>query len=138
MLQKTDKIFPFDNQRCCVYARMETDPLRLQKFPVDEHMHVMLLIIYQPKGRDRAGHHPQIFLQSLLGSKTELSLMQLVLYIMDVHVLVTVQQHKVVPVSFMVAEEEVLAMLGIMAGPILLGNLDCRGRRMLQIFEFDV
>ena len=64
--------------------------------------------------------------------------MQLLLNVVDIHLLITVEADQIMLVALMVAEEEVLAVLGIVAGPVLLGNFDGRGGRMLQIFVRNV
>ena len=58
--------------------------------------------------------------------------------IVDVHVLVAVEADQIVLVALVVAEEEVLAVFGVVPGPVLLGNLDGRGGRVLQILVRDV
>lgn len=117
---------------------MEAHLFGLLKLFINEDMHMVLRIVDQSEGCDRAGLHTQIFHQAGLRSKAELALVQLMLYVMDVHVLVAVEQHQIVAVALVVPEEEVLAVLGIVACPVLFGNLDGRGRGMLQILEFDV
>ena len=117
---------------------METHALRLLQLTVKEHMHMVLRVVDESERGHGARSHAQIFHQSRFRGEAQLALMQLFLDVVDVHVLVAVETDQIVLVALVVAEEEVLAVLGIVPGPVLLGNLDGRGGRMLQIFVGDM
>ena len=99
---------------------------------------MVLRVVDESERGHGARGHAQIFHQSRFRGEAQLALMQLFLDVMDVHVLVTVEADQIVLVAFVVSEEEVFAVLGFVPGPVLLGNLDGRGGRMLQIFVGDV
>ena len=89
-------------------------------------MDVALLIIDQPEGRNRARTQTQPTRHTLLRCKRQLTLMQALLEVVDGQRLFAIEDHKVVAVALMIAEEEVLAVLRAILTPILTGNLDGR------------
>lgn len=48
----------------------------------------------------------------------------------DCHLLMTFEDHQIMTVTLMVAEEEILAMDGIYVLPVFKGQFDCRKRRV--------
>ena len=52
------------------------------------------------------------------------------LKVVNRHILVAVEAYQVVAIALVVAEKEVLAVHRAIVVPILLGNLDCRRRRV--------
>ena len=117
---------------------MEAHALRLLQLTVKEHVHVVFRVVDEPERGHRAGRHPQILHQPRLRGEAQLALVQLFLDVVDVHVLVAVKTDQIVLVALVVAEEEVLAMLRIVPGPVLLGNLDGRRGRVLQVLVRDM
>ena len=99
---------------------------------------MVLRVVDESERGHGARSHAQIFHQSRFRGEAQLALMQLFLDVVDVHVLVAVEADQIVLVALVVAEEEVLAVLGVMPCPVLLGNLDGRGGRVLQILVRDV
>ena len=69
--------------------------------------------------------------------KAQLALMEPFLNVVDIHHAVAVEDHQIVLVPLVVAEKEVLAMLGIVTGPILLGNLNGRCLGMFKVLKIN-
>ena len=138
MLQETFEIFSFHDERGSILAWVEAHALGILQLLVQKEVHVVFRVVDESERRYRTGFHAEVFHQSLLRGEAQFALVQLFLDVVDVHILIAVETDQIVLVALMVAEEEVFAMFGIVSGPILFGNFDGRGGRMLQIFVRDV
>ena len=71
---------------------------------------MFFLVIHQAEGAYRSGLHPEIFFQPPSRSKTELALGQVLLQQLHVKVAILFKNDQVMPVAFVVAEKEILAV----------------------------
>ncbi len=138
MLQETFEIFSFHDERGSILAWVEAYALGILQLLVQKEVHVVFRVVDESERRYRTGFHAEVFHQSLLRGEAQFALVQLFLDVVDVHILIAVEADQIVLVALMVAEEEVLAVFRVVSGPILFGNFDGRGGRMLQIFVWDV
>ena len=138
VLQESFEIRTGNHQRSGVFAGVEAQTFGVLQLFVQEEVHVVFRVVDESERRYRTGFHAEVFHQSLLRGEAQFALVQLFLDVVDVHVLVAVEADQIVLVALVVAEEKVLAVFRVVSGPILLGNLDGRGGRMLQIFVWNV
>ena len=131
MLQESFEILAFHDERGGVDAGMETDALGILQLFVEEEMHMVLGVVDESEGGHGTGLHAEVFHQARFRGEAQLALMQLLFDVVDVHVLVAIEADQIMLVALVVAEEEVLAVLGIVPCPVLFGNLDGRCGRML-------
>ena len=134
VLQETFEILALHDERGGVDAGVEAHALSVLQLPVEEDMYVVFGVVDESERRYGTGHHAQILHQPLLGGKAQFALVQLFFDVVDVHVLVAIEADQIVLVALVVAEEEVLAVFGIVSRPVLLCNFDGRRRRVLQVF----
>lgn len=97
---------------------------------------MVFCVVDEAEWSHRAGFHSEIFHKSSLGCKTEFALVKLFFDVVNVHVLVAVENHKIVSVAFVVSEKQILAMFCIVAGPILFGDLNSGCFGVLKVLEF--
>ena len=94
-----------------VVVGVETEQAVLLQVFVEEKVYVVLGVVYQTKRRYRARLQAKILLHALWRCKREFSLMQALLQVVNVEVALAVKHNKIVSVTLVVTEEEVLAML---------------------------
>ena len=105
---------------------METDFLCLEKMGIDKEGYLVVGIIEKREQTHRTGTHTEVFHHALLRGEREFALVELMLDVVDVHLMVGVHDDEVMAVAFMVAEEEVLAK-GSTLTPVVLGGLSNGG-----------
>ena len=137
-MQEPFKIRTRHHERGGIDTWVKAHSVSLLKLFIQEKMHVVFHVVDKSKRRDRTRRNTQILHQSLLRGEAQLALVQLLLDVVDIHVLVAVEADQIVLVALVVAEEEVFAVLRVVSGPVLLGNLDSRSGRMLQIFVWNM
>ena len=138
ILQKSFEIFTLHDERGSVLAWVEAHSLGILQLLVQEKMHVVFRVVDESERRHRTGFHAEVLHQTRLRGEAQLALVQLFFNVVDIHVLVAIETDQIVLVALVVAEEKVLAMLGIVPRPILLSYLDSRCWRMLQIFVWNM
>jgi hypothetical protein len=89
-----------------------------------------LKIVHKSERRDRTRLEAQASFHSLRGGERQFALSQHMLQRMDIEGFMALEDHKVMTVSLMVAEEKVLAMYRIDVLPILKSQFYGRKRRM--------
>ena len=88
-------------------------------------MHVVVGVVDEPERRYRAGLKPQVFLHTLWRGERQLALVQAFLKVVYVEVAFAVENNKIVAVTFVVSEEEILAMFRTIFLPVLTCYLYC-------------
>lgn len=102
-----------------VVVGVETQRLLLAQRLVEEEVHMVLGVVYQSKGRYRAGAKSQPAHHALCRGKRELALVEYLFEVVDSHRALRVEDHEVVAITLVVAEEEVFAVLRAILTPIL-------------------
>lgn len=95
---------------------------------------MMFLIVNQAERRDTSWFKTKVLHHSLWRSETELAwrveaschkaLLEATLHVVDVHIMVAMEADEVVLVTFVIAEEEILAVDAAIVFPPALGFLD--------------
>ena len=128
-------VFDYDGGRVVVW--MEAETLCFLQVLVDEHMHMMLRVVDQAKGRHAAWFQAEIFVHPGLRGETQLALVQAMFQVVDIHLVHALEQHQIVFVAFVVSEKQVLTMGGVEFFPIVDGFLDGGDGRVKMDVEFD-
>ena len=109
IVDKFHHVVTADDQRGSIVVGMETYPLGIHQVAVNKKGDLVINIVHKSKKRDASWLHSKVTHHTLGTGKTEFPLVQPVLHVMNVHRETTVHYDEVMPVAFMVAEEEVLA-----------------------------
>ena len=94
-------------------------------------------IVDEAERRDAAGLQTKIFLHSRLRSEGQLALVKPLFQVVDVHLVHTFKDDKIMPIAFVIPEKQVLAVRRVELFPVFDGRFDGRNRRMKIDVEFD-
>jgi len=130
--QKPFKIGIGDRQRGRVHVGMEIDAPLFLKVGVDDDDDLFLGIIEKAEGRDFAGAKPQILFQAFIRAKAQAVIIEFFGNGLKVHFLEMLGDEKIMMVSFLVAEEEILAVGAFNPLPMNERLLDGEDRKMLM------
>ena len=117
-----------------VLVKEELDPVSVRKMLLCKFLY--LRIMHKSQRRYRARQKTQATLHPFRRSKRKLALPEHVLERVDGEFLMAFEYHKVMPVSLMVAEKEILAVDRIEILPVFQGKFYGRKRRMDMQFIF--
>jgi len=117
---------------------METQSRSFLQVTVEKNVYMVRFVVYQPERGYRTGRDAKILYHPFFGSEGEFTLSEPFFDGMYIHRTITIENHQVMAIPLMIAKKQVFAVLRIVSRPILFGDLDCRRRRMLEIFELDV
>ena len=104
---------------------------------VEEQVDVVLRVVDQPEGRDRAGPQSQPAFHALGRGERQFALAQAGFEVADGQRPLRIETHEVVAVALVVAEEEVLAVFRTVVAPPLAGDFDGRGLGVFIPFVAD-
>ena len=119
-----------EQHRGAVVVRVESVAGPLAHPGVEEQVHVVRRVVYQPECRDRSGAQSEPPFHALFRGERELALVQPLFEVADRQPLFGVEAYQVVPVALVVAEKEVLAVLRAVAAAVAQGDFAGRGLRM--------
>ena len=98
---------------------------------------MVLSVVDEAERRDTARLQAKIFLHACLRSKGQLALMKSLLQVVDVHLVHTLEDDKIMPIALMVPEKQVLAVCRVKLFPVFDGRFNGRNRRMKIDVELD-
>ncbi len=114
---------------------MKRQPLRTTQPLIQKQYNLMTRVINQPKRTNRPRTQPQITHHTPLRRKRQLTLTQPALQIMHINTPLTIQHHKIMLITLMIPQKDILAMLPLQHPPIPPRILNSRCRRMLYILK---
>ena len=98
---------------------------------------MVLSVVDEAERRDAARLQAKIFLHASLRSKGQLALVKPLLQVVDVHLVHTLEDDKIMPIALMVPEKQVLAVCRVKLFPVFDGRFNGRNRRMKIDVELD-
>jgi hypothetical protein len=102
---------------------------------IDEKVHMVLMIVDDPEYRNGPGRQSQVFFHPFRGGKGNFPLLEFLFQIPDIELPPVVQDHQVMPVTFVVPEKKILAMGCINIFPVREGLLYGRNRGVFIDFK---
>ena len=133
-LQVAHEVGPAYDHRATAIVGVETERFGALQTFVKEQVDMVFLIVYQAKGAHAARFQPQIAFHTLCRGKAELAgrrqsarlevRLETLFQLPDVQCGVAVETHQIMPVTLVVAQENVLAMHAAVVLPPPLGLLD--------------
>ena len=129
-VQKLDKIGIADDDGAGVVVGMETQPWGVSQVLVDEKVHLVVLVVDEAERGDAARFQAEVFLHASLRGEGELTLVQPLLKVVDVHLVHALEDDEIVLVALVVPEKQVLAMRRLELAPIGQRLLDGAQRRV--------
>ena len=137
-MQEAHHIGSRHTERGTIVIGVEGEEVGVAKIVVEEDDDLMIDIVDEPEGADRARPYAEVAHHPLRGGETELSLAETVLEVVHVDVAVAVEDDKIVLVALMIAKKDVLAVLAVEYRPVLACVVDGWGGWVLYVAELNV
>ena len=125
------------NQRSMIVVGMETNFFDIHETFVNKQSNLMVFVVYKTEKADRPRTETKVFHHPLGRCKRKFTLSEHFFDRMDIHLMPAIHYNKVVPISFVISEEEIFTKSCILASVELCCNLNSWSFRMFVVFIFD-